>query len=128
MTKIESISLKDLEHISDMITNAVNARVAHIGQSPKTEREFATVNDNISLIKTNCNNHNTNNEIMRRDIDTIKEYIKEDLQWKKDFEAKMDNAFQKKANRWVEKVIVSIITIFALAALWIIFDRAGLPH
>ena len=125
MTNIDTISVDDMYKISELIDSAVDARTKHKEPSKDTKERLGAFEEDITSIKENCHTHNTNNTLMRRDVEDIKTYIKEDLQWKKDFEAKMDQGFAKK---WVEKVIVSLITIFALAALWIIFDKAGLPH
>ena len=38
---------------------------------------------------------------------------------------KMD---KKYAGKWVERFAVSVITIFALSALYFIFEKVGLPH
>lgn len=72
----------------------------------------------INGIKLKCAVHDANYEVMCKDIKEIKEDLRE-------IKEMLD---QKYAAKWVEKFAILIIGIFALASLYFIFERVGLPH
>lgn len=41
---------------------------------------------------------------------------------------KLDNMEKTFANKWVEKWVVAVTILFALSALYLMFDRVNLPH
>ena len=67
-----------------------------------------------------CNYYDTNMALMQKDIQDIKSDIGEIKVALKEF---MD----LKADKWTERFCVGIILIFALSALYYIFNQVGLP-
>jgi hypothetical protein len=79
------------------------------------------VKTEINNIKILCATRGTALAIMQKDIEYTKNTVEK-------IDKKIDDFSGKFAGKWVERFIVGLVLIFALAALYIIFDFVGLPR
>lgn len=90
------------------------------------------VKTEINNIKALCATRGTQLALMQKNIEDTKEAVNKLDKKFDDFDKKLDTQFERFnrqfAGKWVEKFAVSLVLIFALAALYIIFDTAGLPR
>jgi len=64
---------------------------------------------------------NTKIELMQKDIKTLLDSQGKILN-------KLDSIEEKFAKKWTEKWIIAVTIMFALASLYLIFNKVGLPH
>jgi ABC-type antimicrobial peptide transport system ATPase subunit len=85
----------------------------------KTEcaKHTETMAQEFKDIKKILSNHSTDNALMSQDIGYVKEKVD-----------RIEHGLCGKADKWVEKAIVAVVIIFALGALYLIFDMAGIPR
>jgi septation ring formation regulator EzrA len=86
----------------------------------------------LNKLKDKCSTYDTCMALMQKDIEEIKDELTEikrnQMNYMNSMEEFLEKVEQRKADKWVEKFAVSLISIFALSALYYIFQQAGLPH
>lgn len=109
---------ESLQDIREKIDVSINKRIEHLRSAPETIKALQAMENNCAKIS---GNYNITQKLMQKDIDQIKNTQEEILSIIKSNE-------KKYAFKWVERWVVGVTIIFALAALWIIFNDVGLPH
>lgn len=95
--------------------------------------------EEIKQIQSRCALESTNIALMQQDIKEIKRNLGEMRRDDIERDHKLDNLAlaissisekldHRYAGKWVEKFAVAVITIFALASLYLIFEAVGLPR
>lgn len=75
----------------------------------------------LTKIKDHCAARGTEIALMQKDIKNNMVKLDKIL-------SKLDTIENRFAAKWVERWVVAVTIIFALAALWVIFEGNNLPH
>jgi hypothetical protein len=82
------------------------------------EKEWFVAKAKCSL---RTNKINTTIKLMQKDIKNI-------MKSQTDILKQLEKMEEKFANKWTEKWITAVTIIFALSALYLLFEKANLPH
>lgn len=115
----------DIENLNRLMDSKIKAEKLHLSPSKETDKRLGSLENKLENMSVNCNKHNLNSELMRRDIEDIKKYMADDMAWKKDHETRMEVLFVTKTEfspvkRVVYGVVVMVLTSFFAALITLI--------